>query len=86
METRQRRALYVGLTLVALVSLVPPWEVKQVDGNPYRRGHAPVFSPPATRFLGANPSVAWGSLFLYWIVIAAMTTVAIVALKSETKR
>ncbi|MBI4539488.1 MAG: hypothetical protein HY704_08270 [Gemmatimonadetes bacterium] len=69
MNKKQKIALWVGITLVALMGLVPPWKVMRPRGGGaylmQSLGYAPLFSQ--------HGQIDFGRLFVQWAVVAVVT-------------
>src|SRR5438105_12574807 len=86
----QRRILFVGLCLIALITVFPPSNAFGFTGAnewfDHSLGLSPIFVSSNT--WGYRTHIAWDRLGLYWLTIALLTSLGMILagwLRSEFK-
>ncbi len=63
---KQRWAIWIGVTIIALMGLCPPWMEAYRYGAARFIGYAPIFAPPKS----ATAGIDMMRLFLQWFTVA----------------
>jgi len=91
MNAKQKKVLWIGMILMALMGLFPPWVMVYPSfmGTDIKRsivivpaGYAPIFNPPATRGWGA-PRLDFSRLFLQWGTVGILVGGLLLILKDK---
>lgn len=86
MNTKQRWVLGIGVILLVLMVIVPPWKATRVGewyekARPVLLGYHPIFDPPAL----PDAAIDGTRLFIQIFALAAVSGVLIVLLKKRRK-
>jgi len=85
LNTRQRSAIIAGVLVVLALALCPPWKQHGRYGFTFPLENRPLFAPPERPGSSGYfaPSVDFGRLSLYWLVVVGVTGIAIYALRKR---
>lgn len=84
MNKPQLICLWIGIGLIVLAGLLPPW-VEVYDYGQVQTGkaigHAWLFDPPEPEYSDVGVHLDYGRLFLIWLVIVGVTGGAIASFR-----
>jgi hypothetical protein len=98
MNDKQRVALLIGLALVLVMGIFPPWRgLVPTTVPPYEQdaGYAFVFAPPKKglltngyepEFLYREPHIHFSLLATQWCIVGAITALVVLALREHEMR
>ena len=82
MKKNQKTALWIGIIVIALIGLFPPWvQMHEVEGpykGKYDKGYSPIFAPPKS-----PAEIDISRLLIQWFIVAVIAAGAIVTLKDK---
>lgn len=81
----QKTLLWIGISVIVVMGLFPPWVVGKSVLSPNNAGYNFILNPPEAKrseFSGLNSS----RLLVQWIMVAVITGGFIVTFKSKKKR
>ncbi|MFA9476953.1 hypothetical protein ACERK3_01475 [Phycisphaerales bacterium AB-hyl4] len=84
MNKPQLICLWIGIALIVLAGLLPPWVEVYDDGQVQAGkaiGHAWLFAPPEPGYRDAGMHLDYGRLLLIWLIVAGVTGGAIASFR-----
>ena len=85
MNSRQKTALWIGIIIIVIMGIYPPWEYtfgkEYVPKITLPGGYWPIYGPPKPE--GAGTEIDFSRLLIQWIMVALVTGGTIVTLKDK---
>lgn len=86
MNKKQLISLWVGIVIIVLMGLFPPWffmTVSSRSGMGYRRATNYKFITPRPRSGNIEAEIDFSLLCIQWVIVAAITTGLVVTFKDK---